>query len=277
MLVFGRNLTASNFLNYFTRNFDTILIGRVLGSAPLGIYTKAYGLLLLPIGQINAPVSAVMLPSLSRLQDKPAEFRRHFLSAVRGLTLTSVPIVIFSFVFARDVVLVLLGPRWLPVAPVFQLLTPAALLGTIGFVPPWLCQALGRTERQLHYAIISAPISVAGFLVGIRWSIEGVATSFSLTFTVLFCGYLWYATKGTPVRWFDVARGFFAALGPACAAGLAGLLTRQLLVGRLIPSLTLICCAAVFTLVYTMLVLTSERSRSLVRSGLVAFRARLRS
>lgn len=37
MLSFGGHLTGFTVLNYFTRNFDNILIGRVLGSAPLGI------------------------------------------------------------------------------------------------------------------------------------------------------------------------------------------------------------------------------------------------
>jgi PST family polysaccharide transporter len=60
MLAFGGNLTAFNLLNYFSRNFDNILIGRVLGCS-LGIYTKAYGLLMLPIAQINFPMAAVLL------------------------------------------------------------------------------------------------------------------------------------------------------------------------------------------------------------------------
>ena len=138
MLAFGGNLTAFNVLNYFSRNFDNILIGRVLGSAPLGIYSKAYGLLMLPISQINMPMASVMLPGLSRLQNDSPEYARLFVSAVRAIALVTIPIVVFSFFFSRDIVLVLLGRKWLPVAPVFQLLAPAALFEAISFAPGWL-------------------------------------------------------------------------------------------------------------------------------------------
>ena len=202
MLAFGGNLTAFNLLNYFSRNFDNILIGRVLGSAPLGIYTKAYGLLMLPIAQINFPMAAVLLPGLSRLQNDPVEYGRLFVNAVRAIALLTVPIVVFSFCFSHDVVVVLLGQRWLAVAPVFQLLAPAALFGAISFAPGWLCQSLGRTRRQLYYAMVSAPMCVGGFLIGIKWGIAGVAVSYSITFSVLFCGYVWYSTKDSPVTVF---------------------------------------------------------------------------
>ncbi|MBA3351933.1 MAG: oligosaccharide flippase family protein, partial [Blastocatellia bacterium] len=111
MVAFGANVTAFQFLNYFTRNFDNILIGRVLGAVAIGVYSKAYGLLMAPMAQINAPVGAVMLPALSRLQSRPVEYARLYLRAVRGICLCAVPAVVFSFFFAREVVLVLLGSR----------------------------------------------------------------------------------------------------------------------------------------------------------------------
>src|SRR6185295_9461409 len=108
------------------------LIGRVLGSSPLGIYSKAYGLLMLPMGQINAPINAVLVPGLSRLQQRPTEYTKLYLQALGALSLVTVPLVMFSFFLAREVVLVILGPRWLPVAHVFQLLAPAALVSAVG-------------------------------------------------------------------------------------------------------------------------------------------------
>ena len=195
MLAFGGRLTGFEVLNYFTRNFDNVLIGRVLGSAPLGIYSRAYGLLTLPINQINAPVSSVMLPSLSRLQSKPEEYARLFLRALIGLGLVTVPLVVFSFVRAREVVLVLLGTQWLPAVPVFQLLAPAALVGAINIVPGWLCISLEKAEKQIHYGLVSAPICVATFVIGVNWGIEGVAAGFSLAFFGLF-----WAFVCTPAR-----------------------------------------------------------------------------
>ena len=149
---------------------------------------------MLPITQVNQPLATVLLAGLSRLQSDPKEYAELFMKAVRGIALLTIPIVVFCFFFSTDVVLVLLGRKWLSVVPVFQFLAPAALFGAISFAPGWLCQSLGRTRRQFHYGLVSAPICVTGFLIGIKWGIAGVAVSFSITFSVLFCAYVWYAS-----------------------------------------------------------------------------------
>lgn len=56
MLVFGADVVGFDFVNYFSRNLDNILIGRYWGSVSLAYYTKAYGLFMLPISQIRGPV-----------------------------------------------------------------------------------------------------------------------------------------------------------------------------------------------------------------------------
>ena len=123
-------------------------------------------------GQVNLLLATVLLPGLSRLQNNPAEYGKLFLRAVGAISLVTVPIVTFAFFFAYDVILVLLGPRWMAVARIFQLLAPAAAVGAMVFAPNWLSQSLGRPEQQFRYALISAPVCIAGFLIGIRWGVE---------------------------------------------------------------------------------------------------------
>jgi O-antigen/teichoic acid export membrane protein len=276
MLAFGGNVTAFNVLNYFGRNFDNILIGRVLGSAPLGIYSKAYGLLTLPIAQINIPMASVMLPGLSRLQNDPSEYARLYVSAVRAIALMTIPIVVFSFFFSRDIVLVLLGRKWLPVAPIFQLLAPAALFEAISFAPGWLCQSLGRTRRQFHYALVSAPIYVTGFVIGIRWGIAGVAVSYSITFSLLFWGYVLYATNASPVTFLEIGRGFVSSFLPASfAGGVTGAL-RWSVFSDVRPVFALIVLGLAFVAIYVGASMLVGKNRTLILSGLDSVRKAIR-
>ena len=264
MLSFGGHLTGFTILNYFTRNFDNILIGRVLGSAPLGIYTRAYGLLMLPVSQVNQPMASVLLPGLSRLQNNPAEYRKLFLRAVGSISFVTVPIVIFSAFFAHDLILVLLGPRWLEVARVFQLLAPAAAVGAMVFAPNWLSQSLGRPEQQFRYALIAAPVCVAGFLVGIRWGLEGVAVSFSITFVGLLWAYVWYATKKSLVRFWDVLVNFLSAFLPACAAGVITWTLRRSMLPDVKALPVLFVCGPIFMALCFSIAMLSKNSRSLI-------------
>ena len=68
---FGAGVTGFNVANFFARNLDKVLIGRMWGEHVLGLYDRSYKLMLLPIQQINAPLSRVMLPALSRMTDEP--------------------------------------------------------------------------------------------------------------------------------------------------------------------------------------------------------------
>lgn len=270
MIAFGGNLTAFNLVNYFTLNFDNILIGRVLGSAPLGIYTKAYGLLTLPIAQINKPMASVMLPGLSRLQNDPAEYARLFVNAVRAIGLVTIPIVGLCFFLSHDIVWVLLGRKWLAVAPVFQLLAPAALFGAIAFAPGWLCQSLGRARRQLHYALVSAPVCVVGFLIGIKWGVSGVALSYSIAFSCCFWGYMWYATKDSPVRFSEIAMSFMSAVLPTLLAGAVVWTLRHWLLAGFRPFVALIVLGLVFSLIYIAGVAMTGENRVLIRAGIAS-------
>jgi O-antigen/teichoic acid export membrane protein len=221
MLRFGGGLTGFNFLNYFVRNADNIIIGFSLGSGPLGIYSKAYGLLMLPIKQINGPVSNVMIPALSRLQNEPIRYRHAYLKAISMISLVSMPFVVSVVVLADDAVNVLLGAGWESVSTVFRWLAPAAFFGTLNVAPGWLCVSLGRSKTPLIWASIMAPITVIGFLIGAQFGVVGVAGAFSLTWCVGLYLFVALACHTSPVRQRDIALHIFPQVLSSLLAGVA--------------------------------------------------------
>jgi O-antigen/teichoic acid export membrane protein len=273
MLAFGGHLTGFDLLNYFTRNFDNILIGRVLGSVAVGVYSKAYGLLMLPVNQINAPLSTVMLPALSRVQDKPADYARLYLRALKGLSLVTVPLVVFSFVLARDIILVLLGRQWLSAVAVFQLLAPAALVSAINIAPGWLCISLGHPRKQIHYGLVSAPVCVLAFIIGIRWGVEGVAAGFSLTFFIVFWLFVWYASKDSPLKFSQIFGRFLSAVLLSTGAGLVVWLLRYNALPNATPLLAIIICSVIFAFAYVASALAFKGNRDLISALFRAIRA----
>lgn len=206
MLRFGGGVTGFQALNYFTRNADTLIIGYALGSGAIGVYSKAYNLLMLPIRQLNGPVGRVMVPSLSRLQNDPERFRRAYLRSVGSLAFVGMPLVSILFVAADEVVFVVLGTGWQDAGEVFRWLAPAALFGTVNVAPGWLCMSLGRAKTQVVWAAFSAPITVAGFIIGAKWGIVGVAAAFSFTWCVLLIVFMAMACYGSPVAFSELMR-----------------------------------------------------------------------
>ena len=204
MLSFGANLGGFELLNYFARHMDNVLIGRYLGAEPLGAYTKAYGLLLLPVQQIQGPVHRVAVPTLSRLQDDPERFRRFFLTGLRSVAFVVIPLITALAVLAEEVILILLGDQWTDAISVFQILAFVGMVHALGHSNGWLYIALGNVRRQLGWSLVEAPLVVLSFVLGLRFGIEGVATAYAVTMWLLLLPSFWNATRGTPVSIPDV-------------------------------------------------------------------------
>lgn len=219
MLSFGRDLTGFNIINYFSRNLDNFLIGRVWGAQQLGLYAKAYQLVLLPINQINVPVDRVALPALSRLQNNPARYQKYYSRALLAITFLGMPLVMFLCVSADKVILLLLGKQWLNVIPIFQFLIPAAFIGTFNLAMGWVYQSLNRNDRQLRWGIFSSIINVIIFAVAIRWGALGIAAAYGLSRIIIVVPAIIYCYRGTWLKLTDfVAIIFLPTFGSIGAA-----------------------------------------------------------
>ena len=224
-LGFGGYLTGFRLLFYFSHVFDNLLVGWSAGARKLGLYDRAYGLLLLPINQFTTPLGSVALATLSRLQLQPERYRlylnRYLLVSV-GL---GMPLVAFLAVTANTVVPLLLGSQWHGAVPIFQALAPAAFVFTFTAGVEWVFLSLGRMRRQLPWAIITTIVTVLSFLVGLRWGPVGVAAAFSTWRVAIAVPTLIFTCRGSFVPWREllltVLRPAIAALGSACALAAA--------------------------------------------------------
>ena len=225
LIGFGGNLTGFNALNYFSRNLDNILIGRVWGDAQLGLYDRAYKLLLLPLTQIIWPLTSVTLPTLSRSLHDPALYRRAFLRMFESILLFTYPGILFAMCTSQQLILTVIGTRWLPVAPLFAVLAVSGLFAPIGNATGWLYMSQDRTRGMRNWGIISSTLLVVSFIIGLPWGPLGVAISYS-SFIILQSplGW-WWATREGPVNLRDILN----ALLPHCWAGMATLLVVSVL------------------------------------------------
>jgi PST family polysaccharide transporter len=94
LLGFGANYTGFIFVNYFALNMDNLLVGRLLGSAPLGFYNLAYNLLVFPSSNISSVVGRVMFPALSIIQHYKQLVRDAYTTANRYIAAISFPLMI---------------------------------------------------------------------------------------------------------------------------------------------------------------------------------------
>jgi polysaccharide transporter, PST family len=229
LMRFGGSMTGFNVLNFLSRNADDVLIGKVWGAAVLGLYNRSYKLMMFPILNINQPLSRVMLPILSRLDDNPAEFRRVYLMVLRAIALVAIPGIAVAGALSDQLVPLLLGKKWVAAGPIFAWLSLAAIQQPITNTTGWLFMSTGRAKALMHWGVVGSVTTVTGFAVGVRYGAEGVAIAcFAVAFLRLPLLINW-SSKDTSVSQGDLY-GVIVPVYVASAAawGLTALLEREL-------------------------------------------------
>ena len=211
MLRFGGTITLNGVIVYIAYNFDKLLLGRVWGADALGIYGRAYQLVNLPTGNLRAAVDGIALSGLSRLQNDPPRIRSYFLKGYSLVISMTVPIPMFSALFAEDIIRVLLGPKWGEAAEIFRFLTPTVLILAIINPLGWLLLSVGLQARSLRIAMMIAPIVIVSYVIGLPYGPAGVAFAYSAGMTLLLIPCVLWCLHGTVVSPKDL---FVAAIRP---------------------------------------------------------------
>jgi PST family polysaccharide transporter len=175
---FSRNIAAFNAVNYWLRNGDNLLIGKVLGAVPLGIYTRAYTFSMLPLTQIAAAATRVMFPTLSRIQTDHERVRAAYVRANAMIALVAFPFAIGLFVMADTFTDTVLGPKWAAVSPILRILCVAALLQSVGTTVGWIYQSQGRSDWMFRWSLGAGTVVLAAFGIGVIWGLKGVAIAY---------------------------------------------------------------------------------------------------
>jgi O-antigen/teichoic acid export membrane protein len=177
---FSGNLFGFNLLNYWVRNADNLLVGRFLGDAALGLYARAYQLMLLPVQQLSAVAGNVMFPALASVQHDIERVRAIYLRSISVLHLLAAPIYAGLFAVADHFVLAVLGADWIEMTPLLRILCLVGFFQPVGNSTGWLYTALGRTDTMMKWGIFTGVLYVGGFAVGVRWGLLGVTWSYCI-------------------------------------------------------------------------------------------------
>ncbi|HEY8225739.1 MAG TPA: lipopolysaccharide biosynthesis protein [Pyrinomonadaceae bacterium] len=221
MIRFGGNLTGFTTINYFSRNLDNLLIGRFWGAQQLGLYNRAYQLMMLPIDQINEPVTSVAVPSLSRLTDSPESYRKAYLRMLEKIALLTMPCVALMIVISDWIINIVLGSQWSEAVQIFGLLGITALFQPIANTTGWLLISQGRTNHMFQWGLISGPIIMGSIIAGLPWGAVGVAGSYAITRVCIVDPLLyWFVGRTGPVRTID----FYKTIAPFVLASVCALL-----------------------------------------------------
>ncbi len=178
LLRYGLPVTGGGLVSYFHTHWDDWFVGRQFGNEALGFYSKAYDLSNKTLSSLSRSViNGVFFPSYSRISDDRDRMKRVFLKGTRVVWLMMVPISLGLLVLAPQIVLVLLGVKWVPMIPTLQVYSFMVLFRPISSNTVPLFMAVGRPRDVLYAGIVLSVVMVPAVLLLSVYGIVGVAVA----------------------------------------------------------------------------------------------------
>ena len=181
--------------SYLTRNTDNLLVGWRFGARALGFYKKAYDLFVLPETQLLAPLSAVVVSTLSRVNRDREQFQRYFLRTISVLALVGMGIGADFALVGQDIIRFLLGPGWEEAGRIFALFGPGIGVMLLYNTHGWIHLSIGRPDRWFRWGLMEFVCTASLFLLTLRWGPSGIAFAWTTSYFLLMFPGFWYAGK----------------------------------------------------------------------------------
>jgi O-antigen/teichoic acid export membrane protein len=187
LMRFGGWVTVSSIVGPILVYLDRFMIGALLTMAALAYYSAPYEIVT-RLWIIPTSLVATLFPVFSVLTGQGHQVRlASFLSrSIRGVLLTLGSVVVVLTVFARDILLMWLGPAFAEESTrVLQILSIGVLVNSLAQVPYCLLQAQGRPDVTAKFHLGQLPLQclLVWWLISL-WGTTGAALAWTIRVSV---------------------------------------------------------------------------------------------
>jgi PST family polysaccharide transporter len=244
LLSFGFGHSMAQIGTLLSQQGDNMVVGRWLGAAALGIYGRAYNLMVMPATAFGRVVNRVLFPVMAQVQDERPRLAGAYERALAIVALMSLPLGTFLWVVAPELIPVVLGPAWGDVVLPFRLFTVSLLFRMSSKISDACTKAAGAVYRRALIQFAYAALVVAGAIVGQRWGVGGVAVCVSIAMGINWLNMAQLGRSVTGLAWTGFARAHAPAVLLALVSGTAALLAAEAARGAHLGKLSILVAAA---------------------------------
>jgi O-antigen/teichoic acid export membrane protein len=219
LMSFGGGFTAARLANALADQGDNLVVGRTLGAGALGLYTRAFQLMVVPASLFGNILDRVLFPTMARCQHDLVRLAAAYHRGCAAVALAMLPVSVVLLVLAPEIVVVAFGPRWLGVVPPFQIFAVGIMFRTSYRMSDSLARATGAVYRRAWRQMLFAGLVVGCAWVGSRWGITGVAWGVLASHIANFLFMAHLSVRVTGSRWRDFVVPHLPALALGLVAG----------------------------------------------------------
>lgn len=251
-----------NFINYFSRNADNLLIGKYFNTSALGFYDKAYKLMLMPVQNLTHVITPVLQPILTEFQDDKQRMFNAYLRVVKLLATIGFPLSVFLFFASPEIIKILFGSQWIASIPIFKILALTIGIQIVLSSSGSIFQAANRTDLLFISGLLGSIIMISGICYGvfIGKSIESVGYGLILAFTInFFQGFYILVNKTLHSSFLDFLKTFIFPFIISTGLVITLFLTTNIVIINVFYSLLMKIVVASFTFGLIFLSLSENR------------------
>ena len=182
LLAFGRHVMSSEFIRRVAAELDAALVGRFIGTAPLGQYRYARRFAIQPLAGVVNIASYVLLPAFAQLSGERERdrFRPAFLRALRWTSTIALPTSFAFLPLGEPVAVLLLGERWREAGQALSALCAYSAGGAVVSVASEGLKAWGRPDFLPRIHLFGAILAAALMLALLPVGLVGIAAAVSI-------------------------------------------------------------------------------------------------
>lgn len=150
----GKWVTMAGIFNYLFQNGDNMTVGKLLGEAPLGIYSVAYKISSLPISEISDVFVKVTFPVYVKIAGDLSRLKQAFIKTMLSSSILVILGGALIYCLAGPIVAILLGPQWSLAVPVVRILSVFGIVKGILGPSLSLFLAVGKQEYATYTTLI---------------------------------------------------------------------------------------------------------------------------
>ena len=225
LIKYGSRISIINFMEFIGKSMDTFLVGKFLGSTALGYYNRALMLILLPFQFFMSSISRVLFSAFSKIQGDLKKMSDTYHSSFVILSFILIPTGFGVAIAADEIVLVVLGDKWINSIPVLRVMAFVVTLNFLNHLGAVICDAKGILNVKIILQISYIFFIATMFYLFRGYGITGFASAVLVAEIFRTIAYTFIMYNAFKINLFNLLKTYAFSLTTAFViAGVIGLI-----------------------------------------------------
>ena len=239
---FGMYSAGTMVINVFYNMAPQFILARVLDFAAVGLYGRAINVTQVFEKFVVQVLNPVIMPAILAKAKTGKDLKSLYLDAIALISGVQWPFLISFALMAEPIIRIWLGPTWIEIVPLIQMLCLASLSLFAACLTYPVLVAVGRVHDTLISSLISLPPSLLLLFFASFFGVQAVAASALLTLPFQALVALYFICRHLAIRPVELLRATLKSVTVTAytiAGAGSGIAAAKLILDGLLPALLL--------------------------------------